>query len=75
MKVIVIDTPKGQYTLPLIKVEIDFIMDDDYEGIDWLINNSDWEDWKDVVLKINDKVNVTDDDFWTSSDGFEIVKR
>ena len=50
-------------------------MDDDYEGIDWLINNSDWEDWKDVVLKINDKVNVTDDDFWTSSDGFEIVKR
>ena len=96
MKVIVCDTPKGQYHIPLQKVaehradyycseadgykkdgedylaEVKSCMDDTFEGIDWLLNNSDWDDWKDVAKKINDKVNVTDDDFWTSSDNFEI---
>lgn len=96
MKVIKIDTPKGQYYLPLQKVaehranyymqvdgfskdskeyqeEIDYIMEDDFEGIDWLGNNSDWEDWVNDVIKINDIVNITDKDFWCSSEIFEII--
>lgn len=52
--------------------EVDLVMEDDYEGIDWILNNSDWEDWKGISTKINDDVNVTDDDFWTCSGDFEI---
>jgi len=98
MKIIVIDTPKGQFHLPLQKVaehradyyacevdgheknstewkeEVDWVMEDDFEGIDWLINNSDWEEWESHSTKVNDKINVTDDDFWSSSDGFEIIE-
>lgn len=55
--------------------EVDWVMKDDFEGIDWLLNNTDFEDWKDVALKVSNKVKVTDDDFWTSSDGFKIVER
>jgi enolase len=54
------------------KAEVEYTMDDNFEAIDWILNNSDWEDWKDKATKINDKVNVTDDNFWTSSDNFEI---
>jgi|LakMenEpi03Aug12_release.lakeMendotaPanAssembly.Ray.scaffolds.fasta_scaffold87418_7 hypothetical protein len=96
MKVIIINTPKGQYQIPLQIVaeeranyyacevdgheknsdewqeEVDWVMNDDYEAIDWLLNNYEWEDWLDSAEKINDKVNVTDDDFWSSSDDFEI---
>jgi hypothetical protein len=54
--------------------EVDWVMKDDFEGIDWLINNTNWEDWQDLATKLNDKVKVTDDDFWCSSDGFEIVE-
>lgn len=90
MKILIIDTPKGQYSLPLQLVaehkadnygkqgseewndEVKYVMDDDFEGIDWLLNNSDWDEWKDKATKINDKVNVTDEDFWTSSDNVEI---
>jgi len=32
--------------------EVDYIMTDDYEGIDWLQNNMDYEEFKDVVIKI-----------------------
>lgn len=53
--------------------EIDLVMEDDFEGIDWLINNSNFEDWEGIAVKINDEVNVTDEDFWTSSEDFEIV--
>lgn len=98
MKVILIDTPKGQFHLPLQKVaehradyyacevdghdknspdwqeEVDFVMEDDFEGIDWLINNTDWDEWENQATKVNEKVNVTDDDFWHSSDGFEIIE-
>lgn len=79
MKVILIDTPKGQYHLPLQNVaehradfyaviddyernspdwerEVDWVMKDDYEGIDWLLNNTDWEEWESDVVKINDDV-------------------
>ena len=97
MKVILCNTPKGQYHIPLKPVaehradyyiceksglektsteyqeDVDWIMEDDFEGIDWLLNNTDWEDWENIAIKINNKVKVTDDDFWTSSDDFEIV--
>jgi hypothetical protein len=53
--------------------EIDFVMNDDYEGIDWLINNMNYEDIEDDTIKINNEVNVIDEDFWTSSDDFEII--
>uniref|UniRef100_UPI004055E446 hypothetical protein n=1 Tax=Roseivirga sp. TaxID=1964215 RepID=UPI004055E446 len=54
--------------------EVDWVMNDNYEGIDWLLNNTNWEDWQDSAAKLNDKVKVTDDDFWCSSDDFEIVE-
>ena len=54
--------------------EVDWVMEDDFEGIDWLLNNTNWEDWQDSATKLNDKVKVTDDDFWCSSDDFEIVE-
>jgi len=96
MKVIIINTPKGQYQIPLQIVaeeranyyayevdgheknsdewqeEVDWVMNDNYEAIDWLLNNYEWEDWSDSAEKINDKINVTDCDFWSSSDDFEI---
>lgn len=54
--------------------EVDWVMEDDFEGIDWLINNSNFEDWTESAIKLNDEVNVDEDDFWCSSDGFEIIK-
>lgn len=54
--------------------EVDWVMKDDFEGIDWLLNNTNWEDWQDSATKLNDKVKVTDEDFWRSSDDFEIVE-
>lgn len=54
--------------------EMDLIMEDDFEGVDWLLNNTNFEDWDGVAVKINNKVIVTEDDFWTSSDDFEIVE-
>lgn len=91
VKVIKINTPDGQYTLPLIKVAehradyyndndparneaIEFMMEDNYEGIDWIMNNTDWEDWKEEITKINSKVWVLPCDFWCNSDDFAIVE-
>jgi len=97
MKVILINTPKGQYHLPLRYVaehranyyacevdgeqagsdewqsEVDWVMDDDYEAIDWLINNTDWVDWELRAKKINNRVKVSEDDFWRYSSDFDIV--
>jgi len=96
MKVILINTPKGQYHLPLLLIaedranyyaskggylpdaqdyidDVSLVMNDSYEGIDWLINNFNWEDWELLASKVNDDVKVSEDDFWTSSDDFEIV--
>ena len=90
-KKIIINTPKGQYELPLKVVaedratwyepddnqayqeQVDYVMDNNFEGIDWLLNNMDWVFVKAFAVKINDKVMVTDDDFWTDSDDFKIV--
>ncbi len=95
-KNIVINTPTGQYHIPLILVaehradyyicqrdgkprgcaewkrEVSWVLDDPYEGIDWILNNTSWADWESLAVKINDKVLVNESDFWTSSDGFTI---
>ena len=92
MKVIKINTPDGQYTLPLLSVakhraheyhseelskefieECDYVLCDDYEGIDWLLNNTDYEDWEDQTTKINSDVKVTMEDFWSRTEDFEII--
>jgi enolase len=54
------------------KDEVNYAMDDNIECIDWLLNNTDWENWEAISTKINDKVKVTEDDFWCSSEDFEI---
>ena len=54
--------------------DVETVMDCNYEGIDWIINNSEWEDWEPLANKINDEVHdLTDEDFWSSSDNFEIT--
>lgn len=57
--------------------EISLVMEDDFEGIDWLINNTNFEDWEDIgiAVKINDDEKISEEDFWTSSDDFEIVRK
>jgi len=94
MKVIKMNTPDGQYTLPLVKVaehraneyydpnlkgmqwdeEVAYVMEDDFEGIDWLVNNTNYKDWEEQTTKLNSDVKVTMDDFWCSSEDFEIVE-
>ena len=97
MKVIRINTPKGQFDVPLKLVaenradyyivekdgltkeskeyqdEIDWVIKDEDEGVDWILNNSDWVDWENVATKVNDDVNTTDEDFWSDSDDFNVV--
>jgi len=34
------------------KKEVDYVMTDSYEGIDWLQNNMNWEDIKDIVFTL-----------------------
>jgi len=53
--------------------EVEYVMSDSFEGIDWILNNTDFEDWEHCAKKINGHINVTEDDFWTSSEDFEIV--
>ena len=72
--VIVIEVDGNDKDSKEYEEEVEYAMKDDFEAIDWILNNSNWEDWKDVSVKLNDKFNVTDDDFWTSSDDFEIVE-
>jgi hypothetical protein len=99
MKVIICNTPFGQYLLPLQLIaedradyyackvdgykknskewqeEADWVMDDYYECIDWLLNSTDWDDWKDKATKLNDRVFVSEGDFWTCSDDFKIEEK
>ena len=93
MKVIIINTPDGEYTLPLKLVaehraneysdtlhslqwadEVQYTMGDDFEGIDWLLNSTDYEEWEDDTTKISNIVKVTLEDFWTNSEDFKIVE-
>jgi len=84
------NTPIGEYKVPLLFIanhradyysgendrvgEIEYVMNDNFEGIDWLINNMNYEDVKDVSIKVSDKVFVTEANFFTSSDDFEIIE-
>ena len=43
------------------KNEVLYCMTDGFEGIDWILNNTNWEDWEDIAVKVNDSVNVTDE--------------
>jgi len=61
-----------QQQLELWEDEVAYVMEDYFEGIDWIINNSDYEDWENNSFKLNNEVKVTEDEFWTSSDDFEI---
>lgn len=52
---------------------VEFVMNERFIGIDWLLNNSNFEDWEDVIitLPINNKNNS---DFWSDSDNFKIIE-
>ena len=53
--------------------EYEYTINDSFEAIDWLGNNSDWVDWQDKAIPLNKIVKVTVDDFWFDSDNFEMV--
>lgn len=68
-KVIQITTEKAVYNLPLRFVaehraehykeedydeEVEYVMGDHYEGIDWLQNNMDYEDFEKALVKVKD---------------------
>ncbi len=55
------------------KEQVDYVMNDSYEGIDWLLNNSDYEDWESETIKVTSEIKVLKDDFWTNSEDFKIV--
>jgi hypothetical protein len=55
------------------RTEYDYTYGDTYTTIDWLLNNMDWDNVSDDARKFSEKVLVLEDDFWTSSDDFEIV--
>jgi len=91
MKVIRVNTPKGQYDIPLKLVaehratyyepnnkkgwteEVEWVVDDNFEGIDWMANNMDWKDIEPNAIKINNEILVTDEDFFCSTDDFVIL--
>ena len=52
--------------------EFQYALNDSFECIDWLGNNMDYEDVEPYVVKVNDKVSVTDEDFWCDNMGFEM---
>lgn len=52
---------------------VNYVLGHTFEGIDWLINNSDWEDWELISKKFSDVIKTTDEDFWFDSDNFEII--
>jgi hypothetical protein len=54
--------------------EFEYAMDDNYELIDWLLNNMDWADVKDRAEKFSDKVFCIEGDFWTDSEDFWVVE-
>lgn len=94
MKVIIIDTPKGEYRIPLIKIakhranhlcdynendpafriNIDFIMNDDYEGINWIVNYTSQEYWDSDLIRHSDVIFTSEADFWSDEDNFRIVE-
>lgn len=53
--------------------EVDFILEDDFEGIDWMVNNSNWSDWEEVAVKVSDYV-WTLEEFGCSSEDLRIIE-
>ena len=51
------------------KEEMNFIMNDDFEGLDWLQNNMYLSDIEPFMIKVEDTRN---DDWFNDSDNFEI---
>jgi hypothetical protein len=51
--------------------EIDFIMNDDFEGIDWLCNNMDLKDIKPFMELVKE---VENNDWFYETDNFNIVE-
>jgi hypothetical protein len=58
------------------KEKFNYIMEDssNYEGIDWLLNNCDWDEFESKAVKLNDDILVLEGDFFTESDDFEIIE-
>jgi len=53
--------------------EIAFIVTDSYEAIQWLVNESNFEDWQGIAIKIAESDgSASKDDFWNDSDFFEV---
>jgi NAD-dependent DNA ligase len=48
--------------------EYNYTINDEYECIDWMANNMNFEDFKEHIVMLNDKVLVTDEDGWENSD-------
>lgn len=55
--------------------EVEHGLNNGYDLIDWVLNNSNWEDHEADSVKVSDAVKVTSDDFWTCSDDFELVTK
>lgn len=53
------------------KEEMEYIMNDMFEGIDWLINNMDLDDIKPFMEKIEDE--EENDEWFYNSENFEIT--
>lgn len=47
--------------------EVNYVLTDSYEGIDWMSNNMDLEDFEKDIVVLNDKCLVTDEDGWENS--------
>ena len=49
-----LDASRGEGTYEEnFKNEVEYVMNDDYEGIDWLENNMDWSDVSGVAVKLS----------------------
>lgn len=53
--------------------ELQYIINDHDEGIDWLINSTDWSDWADTSFYLGKGIEVTQDSFWKSPSDFKVV--
>ena len=52
--------------------EVDWVIKDHFEGIDWIENNTNWIDWESQAQQISDEW-AAPNDFWSNSENFEIA--
>ena len=59
--------------------EVNFVMEDTFEGIDWLLNNMDFSDVRSVAIDYHDDDDelpkIENWDFDSGSDGVEIIEK